>query len=161
MLKVLGRTRRPIKSNIDGYSGENMDYNMAQERIALQDVMLNYAAGVDDRDFDQYRSCFSEDVTVLGMGPEPVYGLDNWMDFVRKALSKYSATQHMLGPQLASIQGDNATTRTDVRALHCLKDEPGKTFTLWATYRSEMVQVDGQWKIQKHELIPRFSRAEG
>jgi ketosteroid isomerase-like protein len=138
-----------------------MDYNKAQERIALQDVMLNYAAGVDDRDFDQYRDCFSEDVTVLGMGPEPVYGLDNWMDFVRKALSKYGATQHMLGPQLAVIKGEKATTRTDVRALHCLKDEPGKTFTLWATYRTELVKVDGQWKIQKHELIPRFSRQEG
>lgn len=138
-----------------------MDNNETPERIALQDVMLNYAAGVDDRDFDQYRDCFSEDVIVLGMAPEPVYGLDNWMDFVRKALSKYGATQHMLGPQLASIKGDNATTRTDVRALHCLKDEPGKTFTLWATYRSEMIKVDGQWKIQKHELIPRFSRAEG
>jgi ketosteroid isomerase-like protein len=149
------------KDCYDHYSGENMDNNETPERIALQDVMLNYAAGVDDRDFDQYRDCFCEDVTVLGMAPEPVYGLDNWMDFVRKALSKYGATQHMLGPQLASIKGDNATTRTDVRALHCLKDEPGKTFTLWATYRSELIKVHGQWKIQKHELIPRFSRQEG
>ncbi|MBT3425133.1 MAG: nuclear transport factor 2 family protein [Gammaproteobacteria bacterium] len=132
----------------------------AQERIALQDVMLNYAAGVDDRDFDQYRACFTEDVSVIGMGPEPVNGLDNWMKFVRQALSKYASTQHMLGPQLAYINGENATTRTDVTALHVLDQGAAKTFTLWATYRSEMIKVQGQWKIQKHELIPRFSRQQ-
>ena len=135
-----------------------MQDNQRNDRIALQDVMLNYAAGVDDRDFDQYRACFSEDVTVIGMAPEPITGLDNWLAFVRQALSKYTATQHMLGPQLASISGDKATTRTDVTALHVLDQDPTKTFTLWATYRSEMIKVQGQWKIQKHELIPRFSR---
>jgi ketosteroid isomerase-like protein len=138
-----------------------MPDNQTQERIALQDVMLNYAAGVDDRDFDQYRACFTEDVSVIGMGPEPVNGLDNWMKFVRQALSKYSSTQHMLGPQLAQINGESATTRTDVTALHVLDQGAAKTFTLWATYRSEMIKVQGQWKIQKHELIPRFSRQEG
>lgn len=137
-----------------------MQDNQAHERIALQDVMLNYAAGVDDRDFDQYRACFTEDVTVLGMGPEPITGLDNWIAFVRQALSKYTSTQHMLGPQLAHIDGESATTRTDVTALHVLDQGPAKTFTLWATYRSEMIKVQGQWKIQKHELIPRFSRQQ-
>ena len=28
------------------------------DRIALQDVMLRYAAAVDERDFDLYASCF-------------------------------------------------------------------------------------------------------
>ena len=34
------------------------------DRIALQDVMLRYAAGVDERDFDLYSSCFIEDVEI-------------------------------------------------------------------------------------------------
>ena len=33
------------------------------DRIALQDVMLRYAAGVDERDFDLYSSCFIEAVS--------------------------------------------------------------------------------------------------
>ena len=32
--------------------------NNVADRIALQDVMLKYAAGVDERDFDLYASCF-------------------------------------------------------------------------------------------------------
>ncbi|HIG43618.1 MAG: nuclear transport factor 2 family protein [bacterium] len=130
------------------------------DRIALQDVLLKYAAGVDDRDFDLYRTCFTDDVEVYGMGKETVYGLEAWMEFVIDALSKYDATQHMLGPQLATIDGDRATTRTDLQALHNLKDQPGKMFILWATYLSEMIRIDGDWKIKRHELVVRGSRTQ-
>ena len=44
------------------------------DRIALQDVMLRYAAGVDERDFDLYSSCFIEDVEILDFGEEPING---------------------------------------------------------------------------------------
>ena len=47
------------------------------DRIALQDVMLRYAAGVDERDFDLYSSCFIEDVEILDFGEEPINGRDN------------------------------------------------------------------------------------
>ena len=130
------------------------------DRIALQDVLLKYAAGVDDRDFDLYRRCFTDDVEVVGMGKETVYGLEAWMEFVIEALSKYDATQHMLGPQLATIDGDKATTRTDLQALHNLKDQPGKMFILWATYVSDMIRIDGDWKIKRHELVVRGSRTQ-
>ena len=39
--------------------------NNVADRIALQDVMLKYAAGVDERDFDLYASCFLENVEVV------------------------------------------------------------------------------------------------
>jgi hypothetical protein len=38
------------------------------DRIALQDVMLKYAAGVDERDFDLYASCFMDNVEILDFG---------------------------------------------------------------------------------------------
>lgn len=125
------------------------------DRIALQDVMLRYTKGVDERDMDLYRACFLDDVEVVGMAGETIHGLDAWMAFVEKALSRYGPTQHMLGPQLAAIDGDTAATRTDVQALHVLKEPEGKIFTLWATYKTDMKRVDGEWKISRHELVPR------
>lgn len=130
------------------------------DRQAVQDVMLRYAAGVDDRDFDLYRSCFADDVEVIGMGPEPVHGADAWLEFVRAALEQYGPTQHMLGPQLATIDGDSAETRNDVQALHTLKDGGG-LFTLWATYRTRMRKQNGEWKIVRHELISRATERHG
>ena len=85
-----------------------MSDQLIADRIALQDVMLRYAAGVDERDYDLYRSCFADDVEVLDFGSEPVHGGDAWLAYVKKALERYNATQHMLGPQLATVDGDTA-----------------------------------------------------
>ena len=129
--------------------------NNVADRIALQDVMLKYAAGVDERDFDLYASCFIENVEVLDFGEAPINGRDEWVKYVKNALDNYGPTQHMLGPQLASINGDNAHCRTDVQALHYLKQPEGEILTLWATYETDMIRTDEGWKISKHRLVSR------
>ena len=128
-----------------------MSNSNVADRIALQDVMLRYAAGVDERDFEMYASCFAEDVEVLDFGPDPIHGRDAWVTYVATALEKYGATQHMLGPQYAVIDGDNGTTRSDVQALHFLADGSGR-LTLWGTYHTDMRRIDGRWLISRHEL---------
>ncbi|MEM1435073.1 MAG: nuclear transport factor 2 family protein [Pseudomonadota bacterium] len=130
------------------------------DRQALQDVMLRYAAGVDERDRDLYRSCFAEDVEVLDFGSAPVHGIDAWVDFVWEALKAYGPTQHMLGPQYAEIDGDHARTRSDVQALHYMADAPQRTLTLWATYETEMRRTADGWKISRHRLVPRGTRIQ-
>ena len=82
-----------------------------EDRVELQDVMLRYAAGVDDRDMDLYQSCFAQDCEIVGFGDSIVHGSEAWRAYVEDALSKYGATQHMLGPQLATIDGDVAGQR--------------------------------------------------
>ncbi len=123
--------------------------------------MLKYAAGVDDRDFDLYRSCFADDVKVVGFGEQTVHGADAWLDFVKAAMEQYGPTQHMLGPQLATVDGDRARARTDVQALHYLKEREGATLTLWATYKSDLRRIDGEWRIVRHELIRRGVKIDG
>ena len=134
--------------------------DQAADRIAVQDVMLRYAAGVDDRDMTLYHSCFADDVEVVGFGADTYHGVDNWVSYVTTALEKYGATQHMLAPMLATIDGDSADARTDVQALHYLIEPAGSTLTLWATYRSKMQRIDGDWKIIRHELISRGTKID-
>ncbi len=134
-----------------------MSDSYVADRIALQDVMLRYAAGVDERDFEMYASCFAEDVEVLDFGAETIHGRDNWVAFVVDALDKYGATQHMLGPQKATIDGDTAQTRSDVQALHYLKGTE-ETLTLWATYNTQMKRINGEWKISRHQLTARGTK---
>jgi ketosteroid isomerase-like protein len=130
------------------------------DRIALMDVMARYAAAVDDRDLASYRACFADDVEVLGFGDRDFQGADVWTAYVAQALERYAATQHLLGPQLATIDGDTAHCRTDVQALHYLKDRPGTTLTLWATYLTDVRRIDGVWKISRHRLVPRGTRVQ-
>jgi 3-phenylpropionate/cinnamic acid dioxygenase small subunit len=133
------------------------DQNTA-DRIALQDVMLKYAAGVDERDMSLYASCFAADVEVLGFGADTYHGRDVWVAYVTKALEQYGPTQHMLGPQLATVDGDTAHCRTDVQALHYLKAQEDKILTLWATYETDMARTAEGWKITRHRLVPRGTR---
>lgn len=136
----------------------DMSDQWAADRIALMDVMLKYAAGVDERDFDLYRSCFADDVEVVGFGPDTFHGGDAWLAYVKQALERFGPTQHMLGPQLATVDGDNAHCRTDVQAHHALKEAEGQWLTLWATYETDMQRIDGQWKIKKHRLVSRGTK---
>lgn len=133
----------------------------ADDRRQLQDVMLSYAASVDDRDMARYRACFAEDAEIVGFGEETVTGADAWTASVESQLDAFSSTQHLMSPQLASITGDTAAARTDVQALHVLKDGNGAMFTLWATYLTDFVRKEDGWKISRHELVIRGTQHTG
>ncbi len=140
----------------------NNENNIQQlaDRLACQDVMASYAKGVDERDFELYRSCFADDVKIIGFGDSQIDGADAWTEYVVGALNNFAKTQHMLGPQLASISGDSADCRTDVQAWHLMKEPANQTLTLWATYLSQMQRTDAGWKITRHELVSRATSTE-
>jgi hypothetical protein len=98
---------------------------------------------------------FLENVEVVDFGEAPINGRDEWVEYVKGALDNYGPTQHMLGPQLATIDGDNAHCRTDVQALHYLKQPEGEILTLWATYETDMIRTNEGWKISRHRLVSR------
>ena len=130
----------------------------ADDRRQLQEVMLSYAAAVDDRDMARYRACFADDVEIVGFGEAVVKGADTWTASVESQLEAFSATQHLMSPQLATLSGDAASTRTDVQALHVLKDGDGAMFTLWATYLTDFNRTADGWKIARHELVIRATQ---
>ncbi len=66
----------------------------------------------------------------------------------------------MLGPQLATVSDDDAHCRSDVQALHYLKDPEGEILTLWATYETDMKKINGEWKIYRHRLVSRGIRQQ-
>jgi ketosteroid isomerase-like protein len=65
----------------------------ADDRRQLQDVMLSYAAAVDDRDMARYRACFAEDAEIVGFGEETVTGADAWTASVESHW-RYSVSTH-------------------------------------------------------------------
>lgn len=135
-------------------------YLSPADRIALQDVMLNYAAALDERDISRYSACFADAVQVVNFGDRTFHSRRDWVDYVWQALDQYSATQHLLGPQYAVLAEANsngnarASTRSDVQATHVTK-AGGSRFTLWATYYTDMEKFDDQWLITRHALQVR------
>ena len=110
-----------------------MSSQMIADRIALQDVMLNYAAGVDDRNHDLYQSCFTDDVEVLDFGPETYNGKAEWLEYVWSALEKYSASQHMLGRgEQSGAQGTRAGS-VDVPTEPKWASQTRAKYVLWGS----------------------------
>ena len=132
------------------------DIGELADRAAIMDVMIRYGTSVDAREMDRYRSCFTDDVTVVGYGPGAMEGADAYLAYVTDALRNFAGTQHLMGNQVVDLRGDEATARTEVQATHFLRDEPDAIMTLWATYVDEMVRgADGEWRIRRHELVRR------
>ncbi|WP_101758021.1 nuclear transport factor 2 family protein [Oceanicoccus sp. KOV_DT_Chl] len=129
------------------------------DRQATQDVMLNYAAAVDDHDHERYQHCFAPQVNVFGFGEEIFRGREAWLGYVWPALEQYQSTQHLLGPQLVNFNDGIADTRNDVQAFHQLKNDSSQ-FILWATYHTQMQFIDGEWKITRHQLVVRGSKTQ-
>ena len=140
-----------------------MSSNDLQELLdkkATMDVMIRYATSVDNRDLERYRTCFVDDVQVVGFGDASYPSADDFVAYVREALERFGATQHLMGNQVVEFQegGDVAHTYTDVQATHFMADDPEAILTLYATYFDIMVRIDGEWKIRHHELRPRGSQ---
>ena len=126
--------------------------SVIEDRLAVQDVMARYARHIDEREIDLFRSLFIEDVVVEGMRPEPMHGLDAWVEMVEDTLSNYGRTQHMLGPVLADIEGNEARARTDLQAIHVHLPPKTGVFTLWGTYETQMKRQPDGWRIVHHRL---------
>ncbi len=126
------------------------------DRLAVQDVMIRYATSCDRRDMDEYGACFTEDAVITGFGGTggDILGRQAWVDYVAKALTRFTGTQHLLGNQRVWLDGDAAKLQTSVRATHFLVDRPGTSLTLFATYYDDLVKRNGVWEITNHRLEP-------
>ena len=123
-------------------------------------MIVRYAACIDDRDFDTYRTCFEPDVELHGFGREPIHGVDAWVEFVRQILAPFYATQHLLGPPQVELRGESAELRAELQAQHFFREPRGRIFTLWGTYRSTLTHREGAWRLRRHELETHATRVD-
>ena len=128
------------------------------DRTAIMDVMIRYGTSVDAREMERYRSCFTDDLTVVGYSGALMEGADTYLAYVIDALKNFAGTQHMMGNQVVDLNGDSASVRTEVQATHFIIDDPDTVMTLWATYVDDMVRQGGEWRIRRHELVRRGSQ---
>lgn len=134
--------------------------NVSEDHLAIQAVIVNYAAGIDEQAWDAYRECFVPDVEMLGFSAEPMHGVETWVAFVEGVITRYRATQHLLGVPQITIAGDTATIRTPLQALHFPKEAGGEIFSLWGTYYTEVARTPDGWRMTQHRLDTSAVRHE-
>jgi hypothetical protein len=111
------------------------------DRMEISDTVIRYATGIDMRDWEAYRSCFTEEVEIdfssfAGGGPERL-SADRWVRRVRRIVEGFRSTQHISTNHVVRIRGDEATCVSYMVAQHYLPNDQGdNTCTLGGTTRT-------------------------
>jgi 3-phenylpropionate/cinnamic acid dioxygenase small subunit len=129
-----------------------------EDKLAVAETLYRYAKGVDERDWDAYRSIFTERVTVdfssYDATRAPVeMPTDDWIAQIRPLFTGLHATQHLMANPLAEVNGDRATVTMYVRAHHVFEPHVDDSwFTIGGFYDDELVRSSEGWLLTRVKL---------
>ena len=127
------------------------------DRACISDVINNYAAGIDMKDWDLFRSCFADDLeadfsSVLPIGVH--HGADSWVDIIRNVLKGVDQTQHIITNHSHDIDGNTSRSHAYLQAQHvCLSsDSEEQHFKVGGFYDYDFARTPGGWKMKRYAL---------
>jgi hypothetical protein len=127
------------------------------DRAEIHDLMMQYALGVDLRDYDRIRGCFASSFRAA-YGPREFTDADALIEFI-SGVEHFESTTHFLGTQLIDVQGDDAWMQTYSLITHRPQDDdPATHWVAAGRYVDRLVREDGRWRIA--ERGPGASRDE-
>ena len=125
---------------------------------AVARVMVDYARGIDRRDFDLVRSLYLPDAFIKGTSFEG--SRDEYLDILFPGVRRYPVTQHFLGNQTRDLEGERAWTETYLIAHH-FADPEGKVESLimGVRYQDQLERQElGRWAIRRRDVFCDWQR---
>jgi len=136
------------------------------DRLALIDVLSNYATGLDARDWTLWRSVFLDEVVfdLSSWTGQPARLLDSDRVVASQArmFAELSVTQHFITSHRVELAGDRARVLAHMRAEHWIDTpSPGGSdrYTMFGYYDDKLVRTEQGWKIAEMQL--NVTRTEG
>lgn len=143
-------------------------------RIDVAQTVYGFAYGIDQRDWDGYRSIFVQapapiefDYSSYHQRPPSSMDVDTWIAAVTPLFSGLDATQHTMSNPLVEIDGTEARCRVYMQAAHFLhRDDlaertgsPDPEFTIGGYYDDHLVLgSDDCWRIDAVRLTVWWRR---
>jgi len=117
-------------------------------------ALLNrYASALDTKQYVRLRDVFTPEATANYIGLAECKGLDSIINLVSGVLDRCGRTQHLLGNVRVELEGDKATARCYLQAIHVgLGEYAGQVQTVWGEYRDRLVKTPAGWRISYREL---------
>ena len=114
----------------------------------VEQVLLRYCRAIDEKDWDLFASCFTDDCRTRYQGRE-FEGLTRLTDVMRRLHDPLDASLHRLTNVEVTVEGDLAQARSYVDALLVRTGHPaGALHQVAGRYSDELVRVDGAWLIR-------------
>jgi ketosteroid isomerase-like protein len=125
-----------------------------EDRIAIRELLLRYARGVDARDLALVASCFTPDAAYRGA--LAVGTIADALAALPAAIGRYRATRHAITAQTLTIEGDTAHSSADCTAQHWLPD--GGCRTVGVRYRDDLQRGADGWRITRRDVETLWTR---
>jgi 3-phenylpropionate/cinnamic acid dioxygenase small subunit len=122
-----------------------------EDRDDIAAVLLRYATGIDRRDWQLFRTVFTDDCE-LDYGEIGAWnGVDAVTEFMQQAHAMAGHTMHRLTNQVIAVDGDTAVARTYVDALIMLADNSSGVNAA-GFYDDEFVRTEEGWQIARRRF---------
>ncbi len=131
------------------------------DRAAIGEVMQRYAMSIDTREWGALRSCFADQIEIdvsespFGGGAAS-YRLsgDQWLAQIRRIVTRFAITQHMITPYRIEVEGDHAVCLAYMQARHFPPDctDPKTVWVIGGYYTNRMVRTAQGWRIAVWKL---------
>ncbi len=130
------------------------------DRAAITDLLHRYARAVDERDWDLFADCFTDnaaiDYTAVGGIQGDLGTIRSWLADV---LRHFRLIQHIITNVEIELAGDMATCRSYLLNPMGIAGENGvlTVFLDSAIYRDRLVRTERGWRIASRTIEPTFS----
>ena len=116
---------------------------------AIQDLLVRYATAIDTRDWELFRTCFSEDAATDYGDVGSWTDLDGITAFMEKVHEPFGDTNHMLSNFVVEVDGDRAEATSYVHVVLALKGSDGGWVDSVGRYEDTLVRTPSGWRIAK------------
>ncbi|MEY9211999.1 hypothetical protein ABH917_001445 [Thermobifida halotolerans] len=113
----------------------------------MTDLLARHGRWLDEGRFDEARSVFTEDATVVVASGE-VSGVDRIAALARRSHGGHAGTHHLTTNPLITLDGDRATLTAQQIAVFC--PTPGRAAsTVGEEYRMEAARTPRGWRLRR------------
>ena len=125
---------------------------MSQVDQDVAEVAVRYATGIDRRDWDLFRTCFTADVEADYGDIGVWHGVDEITEFMTNIHEPCGHTMHRItNVAVTPVDDDRVRARSYVEALVLLADDQNGVRAT-GFYDDELVRTDDGWRIAKRRF---------
>ena len=119
---------------------------------------------LDDHDWDSVTACLGETVrrdysSLFGGEPDELPGPALAAEW-RSTISGLDSHQHLLGPPVIEVEGDEARAAAHVVGTHVLDGDSGSPWVVGGTYRFRLRRDGERWRIVALTLDTRWQTGD-
>jgi hypothetical protein len=129
-------------------------------RQDIADVQIRYATGIDRRDWDLFRTCFTPDCDVDYGDIGRWHGVDEVTEWMDRTHCEVGHTLHRVTNQAVHATPEGATARAYVDAVVMLADNLSGVRAV-GFYDDELIDTGCGWQIARRRFTPVFYEGIG